>query len=212
MKAIIIGATGATGKPLVEQLLADERFAQVLVFVRKPVDVTHPKLTAEVIDFEMPDTWVDKVRGDVLFSCLGTTLKQAGSQDEQYKIDVGYQYKFAKIAKDNGILHYVLVSANGANRASRLFYPRIKGELEHKVLALNFDKCTILRPPLLYRPNSDRFGETLAEKIIGVFNKRGLLLPQKPLAVDKLARAMIKAVLENKIGVIEKDEIWQMIA
>ena len=87
MKVDIIGATGATGRVLLAQLLNDERFDEVHIFVRRAPDFAHDKLCVHLIDFSRPDTWADKLRGDVLFSCLGTTLKDAGSQEAQRKID-----------------------------------------------------------------------------------------------------------------------------
>lgn len=210
MHALIIGATGATGKPLLEKVLNNPAFTKVTVFVRKAITIHHSKLTIEVIDFNDVNSFKNKVTGDVLFSCLGTTLKQAGSKQAQYQIDYTYQYQFANIAKQNGVSHLVLVSSSGANANAKIFYSRIKGELENAVMALNFDKLTILRPPLLKRPNSDRTAEKLGEKIIETFNQFGLLSSQKPLPTDKLADVMTKSVLNQKTGVIEKGEIWQM--
>ena len=87
MKALIIGATGATGKDLLSQLLADDTYAEVHCFVRKPLALTYPKLYAHVVDFETPEAWADLVRGDVAFSCLGTTLAVAGSKDAQWQLE-----------------------------------------------------------------------------------------------------------------------------
>lgn len=211
MHAIIIGATGATGKPLTQLLLNHLVFDKITVFVRRPLDFSHPKLTVEIIDFDNTDTWQSKVTGDVLFSCLGTTLKQAGSKDAQYKIDYTYQYNFAKIAKQNGVKHYVLISSDMANANAKTFYPRIKGELDNAVTALNFEKLSIFRLPLLVRENSDRFGETLAEKLILTLNKIGLLKSHKPLPTPLLAQAMIKAVIGNKTGILDKHMIWRLL-
>ena len=80
MQALILGATGATGQALTQQLLADARFQSVAVFARRDLALAHDKLTTHIVDFRQPETWQDKVRGDVLFSCLGTTIKAAGSQ------------------------------------------------------------------------------------------------------------------------------------
>ncbi len=103
MQAVIIGATGATGQALVQQLLDNPDYSQVTVFVRRAMSLQHPKLTVEVVDFDQPQMWQDKVRGDVLFSCLGTTLKDAGSKAAQWKIDYQYQYDVANIARQNGV-------------------------------------------------------------------------------------------------------------
>ena len=86
MKALVIGATGAVGKDLVDMLLKDDSFESVSVFVRRPLGFENPKLTVHVIDFDLPEAWRPLLRGDVLFSCLGTTIKAAGSQDAQWKV------------------------------------------------------------------------------------------------------------------------------
>lgn len=211
MKAIVIGATGATGKALTKQLLDNPAFSEVVIFVRKNVDFSHPKLTVEIIDFDKIESYQDKIKGDVLFSCLGTTLKQAGSKDAQYKIDYTYQYDFAKIAKQNGVSHYVLISADMANANAKAFYPKIKGELENAVMTLNFEKLSIFRPPLLIRENTDRFGEKMAEKVIISLNKIGLLQSHKPMPTPLLAQAMINVVLNHQTGILNKERIWTLV-
>ena len=130
MKALVIGATGATGKDLVNKLLEDKDFQEVHAFVRRPLNIKNEKLKAHVVDFEKPEEWKDLVKGDVAFSCLGTTLKDAGSKDAQRKVDFDYQYQFAKNAKENEVEDYILVSSYGANPNSKIFYSRMKGELE----------------------------------------------------------------------------------
>lgn len=87
MKALIIGATGATGKDLVTQLLSDDQFEEVHIFVRRNVDIQHDKLHVHVVDFDKIEEWKAELQGDVLFSALGTTIKQAGSQKQQWKVD-----------------------------------------------------------------------------------------------------------------------------
>ena len=193
MKALIIGATGATGKDLVQQLLNDSDFKEVHAFVRKNMTIKHPKLTAHTVDFEQPESWKNLVKGDVAFSCLGTTLKDAGSKEAQYKVDHDYQLHFAKAAKENGVEDYILVSSYGANPKSKIFYSRMKGELETAVKNLHFERITIFKPGMLERKDSERTGEVLGSRIIKFANKIGLLESQKPLPTDVLAKAMINA-------------------
>ncbi|MBB6370150.1 NAD(P)H-binding protein [Chryseobacterium shigense] len=193
MKALIIGATGATGKDLVKQLLNDKEFEEVDIFVRKPVDIQNDKLKVHVVDFEKPEEWKDKVKGDIAFSCLGTTLKDAGSKEAQRKVDFNYQYEFAKAAKENEVEDYILVSAYGANPKSKIFYSKMKGELEEAVKQLHFNKITIFKPGMLERKDSERTGEVLGSRIIKFANKLGLLESQKPLPTDVLAKAMINS-------------------
>ena len=193
MKALVIGATGATGKDLVNKLLEDKDFQEVHAFVRRPLNIKNEKLKAHVVDFEKPEEWKDLVKGDVAFSCLGTTLKDAGSKDAQRKVDFDYQYQFAKNAKENEVEDYILVSSYGANPNSKIFYSRMKGELEKEVKNLHFNKMTIFQPGMLERKSSDRFGEVAGAKVIKFFNSLGLLKSQKPLPTSVLAHAMINA-------------------
>jgi uncharacterized protein YbjT (DUF2867 family) len=193
MKALIIGATGATGKDLVNKLIEDKDFNEIHAFVRKPLEIKNEKLTFHIVDFEKPETWKDLVTGDVAFSCLGTTLKDAGSKEAQHKVDYDYQLNFAKAAKENNVEDFVLVSAYGANPNSKIFYSKMKGELEEEIKKLHFNKLTIFNPGMLERKNSTRTGEVLGSRIIKFANKLGCFENQKPLPTDILAQAMINA-------------------
>lgn len=211
MHALLLGATGATGKDLLDLLLKDDAFHRVDIFVRRTLDLQHSKLTIHVIDFDQYDQWKHLVTGDVLFSCLGTTLKAAGSKEAQRKVDYDYQYNFAKAARSNGVDSYVLVSSNFANANSRIFYTKIKGQLEDAVKALGFPKLAIFNPPILIRNNSDRAGEVTGLKLISLLNRIRLFLSQKPLPTETLARAMINVAKEKKGGItnFKPYEIWE---
>lgn len=211
MQAVVIGATGATGKDLLPLLLQDDSFQQVHIFVRSEPNVQHLKLTVHVIDFDKPDTWQNLVQGDVLFSCLGTTLKAAGSQAAQWKIDYEYQYEFAKCAKENGVNHCVLVSSAQASPNAKFFYTRMKGQLETAIKQLQFLKLTIFNPPILIRKNSDRTGEVAGLKIIQLLHKIGLLRSQQPLPTEVLAQAMVNCAKVQEAGTvsIEGNMIWR---
>ena len=221
MKTIVIGATGATGKSLLPLLAAHLEIERIDCFGRRHPDFSHPKLYAHQIDFAQIETWRNDVQGDVLFACLGTTLKAAGSKEAQWAIDYEANLEFAKAARENGVNTLVLVSASGANAASRLFYQRMKGELEQAIIALNFPHLIIFRPPLLIRPNSDRLGEKIAERILHGLNRIGLMKNQRPLAVEKLAQAMLKAALlssheqasysKNHMQVYEPQDIFRLL-
>ena len=200
MKALIIGATGATGKDLLSQLLADDTYAEVHCFVRKPLALTHPKLHAHVVDFDTPEAWADLVRGDVAFSCLGTTLAVAGSKDAQWRVDYDYQYAFAQQCKANGVPTFVLVSAAGAKAQSKLFYNRMKGALEEAVKKLSFPSLLIFQPSVLIRSNSDRAGENLSVKTINFLNKLGILKRYRPMPTKVLAEKMLSAVYNSPKG------------
>jgi uncharacterized protein YbjT (DUF2867 family) len=193
MKALLIGATGATGKDLLELLLNDDSFEKVDIFVRRSLRIQHNKLNIHVVDFDQPDLWRNLVQGDVLFSCLGTTLKAAGSKEKQKKVDYLYQLQFAKAARENKVKNYILVSSDFASSKSPLFYSKIKGQLEDEVRALRFPKLIIFNPPSLVRKNSDRKIEVISIKIIRFLNAIGLFNSIKPLETTLLAKAMIYA-------------------
>ena len=200
MKALIIGATGATGKDLVTQLLADDTYSEVHSFVRRAPSSAHPKLKSHVVDFEQPDTWAELLRGDIAFSCLGTTLAQAGSEEAQWRVDYDYQWQFAERCRKNGVSVFVLVSAAGADAKSSMFYNKMKGKLEDAVKTLNFPKLLIFQPSLLIRGHSDRTGENISMKVINFLNKIGLFKRYKPMPTSVLAEKMIKAAKDTKQG------------
>lgn len=211
MRALIIGATGATGKDLLDLLLKDDSFQQIDIFVRRDVDIQHEKLNVHVIDFDKPQQWKHLVKGDVLFSSLGTTLKAAGSKEAQWKIDYDYQYEFAAAARENNVNHLVLVSSGFASPNSRIFYTKMKGQLEEAVKALNFPKLTIFNPPALIRKNSDRTNEVTGVKLIQALNKIGLFRSQRPLSTETLAQALINTAKNegNGMAAISGEEIWK---
>ena len=212
MKALIIGATGATGKDLVTQLLADDTYNEVHCFVRKPLALTHPKLHAHIVNFETPEAWADLVRGDVAFSCLGTTLAMAGSKDAQWRVDYDYQYAFAQQCKANGVPTFVLISAAGATAQSKMFYNRMKGQLEDAVKALDFPSLLLFQPSILIRSNSDRGGENFTVKVIAFLNKLGLFKRYRPMPTEILAEKMLSAVHKSPKGTFTfiLDEIFEI--
>ncbi|WP_334126079.1 NAD(P)H-binding protein [Empedobacter brevis] len=193
MKVLLVGATGATGKDLLHMLFADKEIESIDIFVRREIGLKHEKLNIHIINFDKPEEWKQLVKGDVLFSCLGTTLKTAGSKEEQWKIDYEYQYQFAKAAKQNNVAQYVLVSTINASSKSWNFYGKMKGRLENDVKALDFLSLIILQPPLLIRENNSRTNEVIGGKLIKLFNKVGLFRSQKPLSTKLLAEAMLVA-------------------
>jgi hypothetical protein len=193
LNTLVIGATGATGREIVKLLLNDNKVEKVTIFVRKAPELEHEKLKIYTIGFNEIINNKDLIKGDVLFSALGTTKKDAGGKKEQYLVDYTFQYEFARIAAINGVENYSLVSSVGANSKSFFFYPKIKGELEQAVKKLEFKKIDIFQPPMLIR-QSDlmRAGEKNGIKILNKLNKIGILKSQKPLAVKTLAEKMLK--------------------
>ena len=203
LHALVLGASGATGRELAQLLLDDSNFNQVSIFVRNVPKISDEKLKIHKIDFTKLIEYKDLIKGDILFSALGTTKKHAGGKKEQYLVDYTYQYEFAKMASENGVASYSLVSSNGANAKSLFFYPRIKGALEEAVKKLSFKKIDIFQPPMLIRqPDLMRDGEKSGIKFLNAINKIGVLKSQKPLNVKDLAVKMVSfAMSKNQFGV-----------
>ncbi|MBK8503809.1 MAG: NAD-dependent epimerase/dehydratase family protein [Saprospiraceae bacterium] len=210
--AIIIGATGLVGNHLLHKLLLDPTFSLVKIFVRRATGVTHEKLDEKIIDFKNIELIKKEITGDVLFSCLGTTLRQAGSKAAQYEVDYTFQYQFAQFASENGVDAYLLVSSTSANSNSMLFYSKIKGKLEDEVKKLGFKRIVILQPSVLSgERKEERFGEKLGAGLINFLSSVFPFLKKyRSISGDKVASALISYYKEpgqNKIQVYKLDEI-----
>ena len=211
--AIVIGATGLIGNQLVHKLLDDDRYGYIKIFVRRSSGMQDPKLKEHIVNFDLIEKWKNELTGDELFSALGTTIKQAGSKEAQFKIDYTYQYEAAKAAAENKVPNYLLVSSYGADSKSKNFYLRIKGELEDAVGILPFKKIIIFQPSLLLGNRTEkRTGETIAAffsvpltKIIPALKK------YRPIKAETVAQAMINSANEqrdDKLTRYRLDEIF----
>lgn len=212
MKALVIGATGSTGKELVEQLLDNNDYASVSIFVRRSIGNSHPNLREHIVNFSEIDQFTDLITGDVLFSCLGTTLKMAGSKENQWKIDYDIPAAFAVAAKKNGVRSFVLVSSYGASAKSNVFYSKMKGKLEDFISDLNFEQYLIFRPGPLIRENTDRFGEKVSVGLIKFLNGLGLFKNLKPISTAFLAEKLVKGQKKLPSGktILELKQILEL--
>jgi uncharacterized protein YbjT (DUF2867 family) len=182
------------------------------IFVRRDTGIQHPKLEQQIVDFGNAESWTKKLTGDVLFSALGTTFKQAGSKEKQYEVDFTFNLNFAQQAKENGIENYVLVSSIGANPKSSIFYTRIKGELDDAVAKLGFKNLVILRPSSL---TGDRDETRWMEKMsipIARFVTKFIFKKYRPISGKTVAQAMINAVLKPnpEKTIWEGDEVFEL--
>jgi len=194
--AIIIGATGLVGKQLLRLLLVDREYQKIKVFTRRTVEIENEKLQEFIVDFDDFKSWKKDIKGDVLFSCLGTTIKKAGSKENQYKVDYTYQFTVAEAAAEYGAKQLVLISSLGANPKSSIFYSRIKGELDEAVKKLRFKRVSVFRPSALVgNRQEERAGEKVMIKITGFFTKIFPFLKKyKPIDATIVAKAMVNIV------------------
>ena len=211
-KAIVIGSTGLVGSELISKLLTHSDYSEVISLVRRKSGVTHPNLTEHVLDYDKPELWKKMLKGDVLFSAMGTTIKTAKTKDNQYKVDYTYQYETAKTAAENSVPVYVLISSAGASSNSLNFYTNMKGKLEDSVKSLPFRTIQILQPGQLDgNRKENRMAEKMGLKVMYALNKIGLLQNYKPIKGYEVAEAMIAVAEKTSSGVYRLKELFVLI-
>lgn len=195
-RALIVGASGLTGGKLLQLLLADANIEQVTALVRSPLRFSHPKLTQHEIDFALLETQRELIQGDIVFCCLGTTIRQAGSQAHFKTVDYFYPLTLAMLAKMNGIKRFAAISSLGANADSGNFYLQVKGQLERALLALDFEQLILVRPSLLlgerqqFRP-AERLGASAGKLVAPLLC--GPLRRYRPISADAVAWNLLNA-------------------
>ena len=208
--ALIVGTTGLIGNQLLELLLADDYYSKVIALSRKALTIHHPKLENIVPDFANLSGYSSQFKADDVFCCLGTTMKQAGSQAAFHKVDFDYPFEIAKITKELGAKQYFLITALGANKKSSFYYNRVKGEVEEAIGQLGFKSYHIFRPSFLQGNRSEkRAGEEATHVFFKIF---GFLVPKKFKGIDsaKVARAMLTKAKEERGGVfIHESDVLQ---
>jgi len=207
-RALLVGATGLVGSILLERLLDETLYNSVTVWARRPLALRGPGLKVETFDFEGLAS--HKVEADHVFCCLGTTMKQARSQQAFRRVDHDYPVALAQAAAKGGARRLLVVSALGANPASRVFYNRVKGEMEADVAAAGVPRTIFFRPSLLIGPRDEvRLGERIGQiagRVLGP-----LLGKYRPIEAELVAAAMVNAALKRlRSGVIESEQIRKL--
>ena len=208
----LAGATGLVGRAILEGLLADSSVAAVHALGRRAPGVSHLKLNLHVVDFAAPPPLPPL---DEVYLALGTTIKAAGSQSAFRAVDFDANLAVARAALAAGARRAGLVSAMGADAKSRVFYNRVKGELEEAVSKLAFDAVNIFRPSLLLGEREEfRAGERIAELPMRYvsFLMVGPLAKYRPVHARAVAAAMLKIAKEQRTGanIFESDQIRRM--
>jgi len=192
--AIVIGATGLVGRALVDLLADADHIDKIITLTRSSAKHSSPKVFNQVVDFDHLEDYASSFSADFLFSCLGTTLKQAGSIDAQRKVDLDYQFKAAKLAANNGVDHYLLVSSSAANDQSNNQYLKMKGLLEQRVKSLPFKRISIFQPSLLLGQRADfRLGEKIGSWVMSALCVIPWLRRFRPITGEQVAARMVLA-------------------
>ncbi|MPQ70863.1 MULTISPECIES: oxidoreductase [unclassified Pseudomonas] len=203
---LLAGATGLTGEHLLDRLLNEPTVTRVLAPSRRPL-AEHPHLENPVGD---PAIFLPQLSGrvDLAICCLGTTIKLAGSEEAFRAVDHDMVVAFGKRAREMGARHLIVVSAIDADPKSKVFYSRVKGEMEQSLRAQNWPQLTIARPSLLL---GERAEPRLAEQLAAPLSK---LIPGKYRGIEacQLARALWRLALEEQDGVriVESDELRRL--
>ena len=198
--ALVVGATGAVGREIVRGLCKNENYDKIIVWARRELNFSHEKLETQIIDFDeikdMPPREIDEI-----FCALGTTMKQAGSRGQFYKVDVSYPVNIAKWGIASGVRRFVLISSQGANERSRFFYLRAKGKAEKKIAALKYDSVQIARLPAIKSEREQvRMGELFTIWLFGLLPKF-ILTNYRPMSAQDIAAAAIAAAQTDAKGV-----------
>lgn len=201
--ALVAGASGLVGGHLLHLLLADAAYARVITLARRQLDTRHAKLDQRVLDLGALDAVTDPPHVDDAFCCIGTTIKKAGSQDAFRQVDYDYVLAFARAAQRAGARQFLLVTALGADPASRIFYSRVKGEIEQAVRQLPFEGIQIFRPSFLMGERAEvRLAERIGVPVARVLAPLlvGPLRRYRPVDAADVARAMVQVATEAPRG------------
>lgn len=200
--AVIIGATGAVGKEILKEILADNFYNRVYILGRESIGKLgdEERLTKIIVDFENINFDTSILEDADVFASLGTTIKIAGSKENQRKIDVDYTVNFSKLCEGK-VRSFNVVSAIGANSKSKNFYNSLKGELEDKLKVMNLGVLRIFQPSLLISKRDDkRFLEQMFMKVAPIFQLvlKGKAKKYSPIEVSVLGREIVRFAIENK--------------
>jgi len=211
---LLLGATGLVGGECLKLLCQDDFWNRVVVFIRRslPEMLLHPKIESHVIDFDKPESYRDFLAVNQVISALGTTIKKAGSRENFYRVDFTYPYQIAQAARKQGADHLLLVSSSGANAKSRIFYSRVKGELDEAVAQLGYGRVSTFRPSLLLgERNESRLGEDIA-KVLSKYTSFLIPLKYRPIEARAVAGAMVKVAKGGGEGlrIYESDDIQKI--
>jgi uncharacterized protein YbjT (DUF2867 family) len=201
--ALVAGATGLIGSHVLQLLLADDEWSRVVTVARRPIPQLHQKLQQRVLDLGELETVSDLPHVDDVFCCLGTTIKQAGSQPAFRRVDHAFVLGIAHAGLHAGAKQFLLVSAIGADPASRVFYSRVKGETESAIRRLGFQSVQIFRPSLLLGERPEfRLGERIASLVAPLLSVLliGRLRCYRPIRAQTVARAMVNLAREAPRG------------
>lgn len=197
----LLGASGMVGGRLLELLAADAAYSRGTLIGRRPLGLEREKVREVVVDFDRPETLREHLSVDDVFCCLGTTIKKAGSQDAFRKVDRDIPVAVGREARSAGAKQFLIVTAVDADAKSRIFYNRVKGEVEEALAALELPGgLKVFRPSMLLGERGEsRPAERFAKALLGATRPlfAGGLTRYRAVDANDVARAMRRAALEE---------------
>lgn len=214
--ALIFGATGLIGSHLLEIITNESNFGVIKVFSRRPLNLANKRAEVVVVDFENEAELLEKVRGDVIFCCIGTTISKAKTQEAFRKVDFDIPVMLAGVAEKNSIKKMIVISSLGADETTSNFYLRTKGEMEKAVSARNIPEAYFLRPSLLLGPRKEvRPGEAAGKVLMKILSPFfvGKWKKYRPIEAKTVAQAMVKLAKEgSKEKILESNLISDQLS
>ncbi|MDC0853125.1 NAD(P)H-binding protein [Candidatus Pelagibacter sp.] len=213
--ALVFGSSGLIGGHLLKQLIKDNNYSKIKLFIRKDPEISDPKVEVIKTNFNNLQNHKEDIKGDDCFFCIGTTKQNSPDKNEYRRVELDMPKEIAQIAKLNSVNSFVFVSSGYADPKSSGDYLKFKGEVEEELKKLNFPKLGIMRPSFLL---GDRKEKRIGEKI-GIFIFKllsplflGPIKKMKPIHSATVAKAMIRTANENlEKNIFESNEIAELV-
>ena len=213
--ALLFGASGLVGSHVLNQLISNNNYSKIKLFVRSSINISDPKIEIIQTDFNNLENHKEDIKGDDCFFCIGTTKKNSPDKKEYKRVELDVPKQIAQIAKSNSVNSFIFVSSGYADPKSSGDYLKFKGEVEEELKRLNFSKLRIMRPSFLL---GDRKEKRIGEKI-GIFVFKmlsplfvGPIKKMKPIHSEVVAKAMIAiAQSDTQQITFESNEISEII-
>ena len=213
--ALLFGASGLVGGHLLNELIKENYYSKIKIFVRSEPKISDPKIEIIRTDFNNLQNHKEDIKGDDCFLCIGTTKQNSPDKNEYRRVELELPKEIAQIAKSNSINSFVFISSGYADPKSSGDYLKFKGQVEEELKRLNFTKLGIMRPSFLMGNRKEkRIGEKIGILVFKLLSPLllGPLKKMKPINSEIVAKAMVAFVQsDTQKNTFESNEILKII-